>query len=120
MLTCAAWDFNSARYPVTSHFTAPKVSFNDGFNYGRSNVSGIICPSDMTEHLCNTSDYSYRFLSFWITKVSDPGTLDWEIMRTSLHDESELKLAFSDEFNNNGQTFYPCDNPFWEATDLHC
>lgn len=28
-------------------------------------------------------------------------------------------LVFSDEFNEEGRTFYPGDDPFWEAVDLH-
>jgi beta-glucanase (GH16 family) len=39
--------------------------------------------------------------------------------RTSLHDGTELQLVFSDEFNNDGRTFYPGDDPYWEAVDLH-
>ena len=32
----------------------------------------------------------------------------------------QLQLVFSDEFNDDGRTFYPGDDPFWEALDLHC
>jgi len=39
--------------------------------------------------------------------------------RTAPHDGSELKLVFSDGFNNNGRTFYSREDPFWEAADLH-
>ncbi|KAG6830143.1 hypothetical protein H0H92_002007 [Tricholoma furcatifolium] len=28
-------------------------------------------------------------------------------------------LVFSDEFNQDGRTFYPGDDPYWEAVDLH-
>ncbi|KAG7095456.1 hypothetical protein E1B28_006198 [Marasmius oreades] len=31
----------------------------------------------------------------------------------------ELQLVFSDEFNVNGRTFYPGDDPYWEAVNLH-
>ena len=31
----------------------------------------------------------------------------------------QLQLIFYDEFNNDGRTFYPGDDPYWEATDLH-
>lgn len=31
----------------------------------------------------------------------------------------DLVLVFSDEFNTDGRTFYPGDDPFWEAVDLH-
>jgi beta-glucan synthesis-associated protein KRE6 len=27
--------------------------------------------------------------------------------------------VFSDEFNVDGRTFYPGDDPYWEAVDLH-
>lgn len=31
----------------------------------------------------------------------------------------EFQLVFSDEFNEDGRTFYPGDDPYWEAADLH-
>lgn len=31
----------------------------------------------------------------------------------------ELQLVFSDEFNTDGRTFYPGEDPYWEAVDLH-
>ena len=38
----------------------------------------------------------------------------------SYHDHTqELQLVFSDEFNTDGRTFYPGDDPYWEAVDLH-
>jgi hypothetical protein len=30
-----------------------------------------------------------------------------------------LQLIFSDEFNKDGRSFYPGDDPYWEAVDLH-
>jgi hypothetical protein len=30
-----------------------------------------------------------------------------------------MRLVFSDEFNIDGRTFYPGDDPYWEAVDLH-
>lgn len=33
--------------------------------------------------------------------------------------KNELQLVFSDEFNVDGRSFYPGDDPYWEATDLH-
>lgn len=30
----------------------------------------------------------------------------------------EWDLVFSDEFNEPGRTFYPVDDPYWEAVDL--
>ena len=31
----------------------------------------------------------------------------------------DMVLVFSDEFNVDGRTFYPGDDPYWEAVDLH-
>lgn len=35
------------------------------------------------------------------------------------HEGEEWQLVFSDEFNEDGRTFYPGDDPYWEAVDLH-
>ncbi|KAJ7054316.1 glycoside hydrolase family 16 protein [Mycena amicta] len=38
----------------------------------------------------------------------------------SYHDPTqEMQLVFSDEFEEEGRTFYPGDDPYWEAADLH-
>jgi beta-glucanase (GH16 family) len=34
-------------------------------------------------------------------------------------DGRTYNLVFSDEFNRDGRTFYPGDDPYWEAVDLH-
>lgn len=34
-------------------------------------------------------------------------------------DGTDLQLVFSDEFNVDGRTFYPGDDPYWEAEDMH-
>ena len=31
----------------------------------------------------------------------------------------QWQLVFSDEFNVEGRSFYPGDDPYWEAVDLH-
>lgn len=41
------------------------------------------------------------------------------LTRKSLEDGSEWDLVYSDEFNTEGRSFYPGDDPFWEAMDLH-
>lgn len=39
--------------------------------------------------------------------------LSWEDGTT------EMQLVFSDEFNTEGRSFYPGDDPYWEAVDLY-
>lgn len=38
---------------------------------------------------------------------------------TSFADGSQWQLVFSDEFNTENRTFWPGDDPYWEAADLH-
>lgn len=44
-----------------------------------------------------------------------------EEFRTKVNymDDKEWQLVFSDEFNVDGRSFYPGDDPYWEAIDLH-
>ncbi|KAJ7770455.1 glycoside hydrolase family 16 protein [Mycena metata] len=37
----------------------------------------------------------------------------------SMYSGKDMKLVFSDEFNMDGRSFYPGDDPYWEAVDLH-
>lgn len=39
--------------------------------------------------------------------------------KSYLKSGDEWDLVFSDEFNQDGRTFYPGDDPYWEAVDLH-
>ena len=48
----------------------------------------------------------------------DPDTPQEARTRTG-HDGFKYELVFSDEFNKDGRTFYPGDDPHWEAVDLH-
>ncbi|KAF8898908.1 beta-glucan synthesis-associated [Infundibulicybe gibba] len=89
-------------YPLISHFTATRLSTNGGFNFGGINATGQIP-----------------------TMVGNWGLIDIETppeahSKPSYHDPTEnLQLVFSDEFNVDGRTFYPGDDPYWEAVDLH-
>src|SRR5438477_11529076 len=39
--------------------------------------------------------------------------------KNGYYDGQTMELVFSDEFNTDGRTFYPGDDPYWEAVDLH-
>ena len=80
-----------------------KPSFNGGFNLGGINATGQvpIFPNDFGLIDKDTPKEAYKKKSY----VTD--------------DSEELILVFSDEFNEDGRTFYPGDDPFWEAVDLH-
>lgn len=52
--------------------------------------------------------------------VIDGDTPKSALTMKSLQNPSDtLQLVFSDEFNQDGRTFYPGDDPYWEAVDLN-
>ncbi|TFK60546.1 beta-glucan synthesis-associated [Pluteus cervinus] len=54
---------------------------------------------------------------FQMPNLIDPETPDDAKSRPGF-DGNEYTLVFSDEFNTEGRTFYPGDDPYWEAVDL--
>ncbi|KAG7548902.1 hypothetical protein FFLO_03194 [Filobasidium floriforme] len=49
----------------------------------------------------------------------DRFTPESALKHVSLETGEEWDLVFSDEFNEEGRTFWPGDDPFWEAGDQH-
>ncbi|KAI0348522.1 beta-glucan synthesis-associated [Trametopsis cervina] len=90
-----------AGYPLLSHFLKHPPSSFGGFNIGGTNASGQIAamPGNFALIDRDTPQSAY-------TKPDPVFGKKWE-------------LVFSDEFNVDGRTFYPGDDPYWEAVDLH-
>lgn len=91
-----------AGYPILSHFLAKsKLSNQGGFNLGGINATGQV-PT---------------FSNFGLI---DPDTPKEAYTRSGFYQtDQDYVLVFSDEFETDGRTFYPGDDPFWEAVDLH-
>ncbi|GAA5855464.1 hypothetical protein JCM5353_002319 [Sporobolomyces roseus] len=53
-----------------------------------------------------------------LPSLIDKDTPEDRLTRTGFDGEKYV-LVFSDEFNTEGRTFWPGDDPFWEAVDLH-
>ncbi|PVF97040.1 concanavalin A-like lectin/glucanase [Serendipita vermifera] len=88
-----------AGYPLIDYFTRPKQSNLGGYNLGGINFTGQIPEVPVS--------------------LIDPDTPQEAYTKESIHNPGEmLELVFSDEFNVDGRTFYPGDDPFWEAVDL--
>jgi len=90
-----------AGYPMITFFSKHSLSDLGGFNLGGINGSGQVP----------------KMPGNW-------GLVDLETPQSaytmpSNEDGSEMQLIFSDEFNTDGRTFYPGDDPYWEAVDLH-
>lgn len=90
-----------AGYPIITYFTRTALSNQGGFNLGGINASGQIPKIPGNLGLIDTDTPSNVF-----TKPSWNGGPD-------------LELVFSDEFNTPGRTFWPGDDPYWEAVNLH-
>ena len=92
----------SAGYPMAVHFTKPTLTRQGGFNLGGINSTGQI--PDMV------GNYG----------LIDKDTPKEAYVKRGYHNPNEeFVLVFSDEFNTEGRTFYPGDDPYWEAVDLH-
>jgi beta-glucanase (GH16 family) len=91
-----------AGYPILSTFLKKEQTTQGGFNLGGINSTGQI--------------------PYFPNKVSliDPDTPKEAMTIPGYEDPTQtFQLVFSDEFNVDGRSFYPGDDPFWEAVDLH-
>ncbi|KAG6378626.1 glycoside hydrolase family 16 protein [Boletus reticuloceps] len=90
-----------AGYPIITYFTAEKLSNNGAFGLGGINASGQVPV----------------ILGNWA--LIDIDTPKEAHTKTSWNGGPDMVLVFSDEFNVPGRTFWPGDDPYWEAVDLH-
>ncbi|KAF8636013.1 hypothetical protein AX15_000173 [Amanita polypyramis BW_CC] len=86
-------------YPVIYYYTHPPARIN-GYNLGGINSTGQV--PDLPG----------------LPRLVDNDTPRSAYTRTGT-DGQQYELVFSDEFNEPGRTFYPGDDPYWEAVDLH-
>ncbi|TEB12334.1 beta-glucan synthesis-associated protein KRE6 [Coprinellus micaceus] len=90
------------RFPLISHFTEVKYTTQGGFNLGGINATGQIAAIP--------GNYG----------LIDRDTPKEAYTKKGWHDPNEeFILVFSDEFEQEGRTFWPGDDPYWEAVDLH-
>lgn len=89
---------NSAGYPIMTHFLKKVQSDQGGFNIGGINATGQVAtmPGNFGLIDLDTPKDAYTMSSF-------------------MNPDDEWDLVFSDEFNVDGRTFYPGDDPYWEA-----
>ncbi|KAG8687795.1 hypothetical protein FRC09_013272, partial [Ceratobasidium sp. 395] len=90
-----------AGYPILAHYLRTPQSTFGAYNLGGVNSSGQV--PEMLGH----------------RGLIDPSTPASAYTRRSLVDGQSYNLVFSDEFNVQGRSFYPGDDPYWEAVDLH-
>ena len=86
---------------MITYVDRPKTYDDGGFNSGGINGTGQV------------PVMAGRF------RAIDEDTPSEAYTRPSWTDGSPMRLVFSDEFNQDGRSFYPGDDPYWEAADLH-
>lgn len=84
-----------AGYPLITHFTRHREAWQFATTNGTGQVPLLIN----------------------LPSMIDPMTPSDVMTRTGF-DGEEYELVFSDEFETDGRSFYPGDDPFWEAVDL--
>lgn len=121
IILCLALLMLFVGYPVLHHYT------EDSDNNDRKDLldkvlgRGSNYPPKFPVQRANSTQLSNTFgrdASMFI----DPDTpaSAYEVESTySKTKGKKLKLVFSDEFNTPGRSFYPGEDPFWEAVDLH-
>lgn len=89
-------------FPVLQYIRKPKQTNQGGFNLGGINATGQVPKIPGNYGL-----------------IDKDTPLDVYTKKSYMHPDQELVLVFSDEFNEEGRTFYPGQDPYWEAVDLH-
>lgn len=99
LLICGGIIVLFAGYPIIDHYVhrSPQIA---GFNLGGINATGQV------PVLTN------------FPLMVDADTPQSARTRTGF-DGKSYSVVFSDEFNQAGRTFYPGDDPYWEAVNLH-
>ncbi|CAO1623221.1 unnamed protein product [Parajaminaea phylloscopi] len=93
-----------AAYPILSYFYLLPHGLKDGFGLGGTNLTGQIP----------------ELKGLGRSGLIDPDTPASAYRKGGVDNPHEVyELVFSDEFNTNGRSFYPGDDPFWEAVDLN-
>ncbi|WVQ80501.1 hypothetical protein IAT38_002606 [Cryptococcus sp. DSM 104549] len=89
-----------AGYPIITYYTRTTIKSNGAYNLGGINSSGQV-----------------PLISNFPTPI-DKDTPQDKYTRTGF-DGEEYNLVFSDEFEKDGRTFFPGDDPYWTAVDIH-
>ncbi|ODN95906.1 glucosidase [Cryptococcus wingfieldii CBS 7118] len=89
-----------AGYPIITFYTQKHQSTNGAYNLGGINSTGQI-----------------PLISNFPSPIDEDTPSD--VYTRTGFDGEEYSLVFSDEFNRDGRTFFPGDDPYWTAVDIH-
>ncbi|KAK0536153.1 hypothetical protein OC835_002115 [Tilletia horrida] len=84
-----------------------------------STVAPIISQGPTWVNVLDAQGKTSRVSQSPLRGLIDPDTPASAMTRMSSDGKKKMKLVFSDEFNQDGRTFFEGDDPFWTAVDLH-
>ena len=90
-------------YPVLHTYTIQAIH--------ESNHFGNVSPNSSIPTTFNATNLRQGLI--------DPDTPPDKYERINIRNQKTMKLVFSDDFNTPGRSFYPGEDPFWQAEDLH-
>jgi hypothetical protein len=100
LVLCLGMTVLFAGYPIISAYKDDHQTTLGAYNLGGINSTGQVA-----------------------AVIGDFGLIDkdtpTDVYTRTGFDGSAYSLAFSDEFNVDGRTFFPGDDPYWEGVDLH-
>lgn len=120
VLLCLALLMLFVGYPVLHHYTERNNRDDRQNLFDNVLGNGTIYPSSFPVARANSS--VSKSFGRDASMLIDPDTPSdvYEVESTySKTSGKKLKLVFSDEFETDGRSFYPGEDPFWEAVDLH-
>ncbi|KZT57876.1 glycoside hydrolase family 16 protein [Calocera cornea HHB12733] len=101
IILCTSLIVLFAGFPIISFFEQHAQATNGGYNIGGINSTGQV-----PQLISNVG-------------IIDAATPASAMTHNGLMDGSPYELVFSDEFEVDGRSFYPGDDPYWEAVNLH-
>jgi hypothetical protein len=105
-------------------YATSKWPRSPGFNIGGINSTGQVCSIFVSRVQTLFLSLRPRIPAPQVPSMGNYGLIDLDtpkdaFVRKSFRDGDDWLLVFSDEFNTDGRSFYPGDDPYWEAADLH-
>lgn len=102
-------------YPIIDFVVKPAKA-KQGYNMG--GTSFLVCSSMLYSTGTGINATGQIPQLSGMPSLIDRDTPEDVLSRTG-SDGQKYDLVFSDEFNVDGRSFYPGDDPFWEAADLY-
>ncbi|KZV65891.1 glycoside hydrolase family 16 protein [Peniophora sp. CONT] len=107
-------------WPIYSHYTRPYIAHDN--SGGLEDTDAVGFNSNANSSSGSSSAFPGAMQAkgkMPLPQPIDPKTPDSAKTKKSFRDGQDWELVFSDEFDTDNRSFYPGDDPYWTAADLH-